>query len=83
MGKYEKLYKEILSGNSNHNIKFADLCKITEKLGYSETIRGDHHKFIHSDIDEILDYQPDGSKAKAYQVRQLRDAIIKNNLKLD
>jgi len=49
-------------------------------MGFSERINGDHHIFYRQDIDEILNLQPKGSQAKAYQVRQVRNLIIKYRL---
>jgi len=43
-------------------------------------IKGSHHIFSHKDIDEIINLQPDGSKAKAYQVKQIRNIMIKYQL---
>jgi len=43
-------------------------------------IKGSHRIFSQKDIDEIINLQPDGSKAKAYQIKQIRDIIIKYQL---
>jgi len=51
-----------------------------QKLGFSIRIKGSHHIFSQEDIDEIINLQPDGSKAKAYQIKQIRDIIIKYQL---
>jgi len=80
MGKLEKLKERILSGTSDANIDFKLLCKIITRLGFRERIRGDHHVFSRPDIDEILNLQPMKSKAKPYQVKQIRNLIIKYRL---
>lgn len=36
--------------------------------------------FIKGDIDEILNLQPKQNKAKPYQVKQIRNLILKYNL---
>ena len=51
-------------------------------IGFDERIRGDHHIFFMNDVKEILNLQPIGSKAKAYQVKQIRNIIIKYKLNL-
>jgi hypothetical protein len=51
-------------------------------LGFAERIKGGHHIFSRADIEEILNLQPVGSDAKSYQVRQVRDILIKYNLKV-
>ncbi len=80
MGKLEKLRERILSGTSDTNIDFKPLCNLLAKLGFDEKIKGDHHIFTKSDVDEIINLQPLKSKAKPYQVRQVRNIITKYHL---
>ena len=77
MGKYEKLLQKILTGTSDNNIKFFELCQLLKKLGFDERIRGDHYIFTKDNVEEIINIQPLGTKAKAYQVRQVRNLIVK------
>ncbi len=58
---------------------FRNLLKV---LGFDERIRGDHYIFNKTDIEEILNLQPIGSKAKQYQVKQVRNTILKYKLKV-
>lgn len=44
-------------------------------LGFDERIRGSHHIFTKDEVEEILNLQPKGSKAKTYQVKQVRRVI--------
>jgi len=81
MGKYEKLLIKILSGASDKNIPFDDLCKLMTKLGFTERVHGSHHIFRKNGITELVNLQRDSSKAKAYQVRTVRDVILRYNLK--
>lgn len=76
MGKYEKLIQKILSTTSDKNINFADLCKLLIRLDFKERIKGEHHIFTREDVEEIINIQPRGSKAKPYQVKQIRNLII-------
>ena len=39
--------------------------------------RGSHRIFYKDGIDEIINLQPNGNKAKPYQVRQVRKLILK------
>ncbi|NEP54201.1 MAG: type II toxin-antitoxin system HicA family toxin [Moorea sp. SIO3C2] len=80
MGKYEKLLQKILTGTSDNNIKFSELCQLLKKLGFDERIRGDHYIFTKHNVEEIINIQPKGTKAKAYQVRQVRNLIVKYGL---
>ena len=41
-------------------------------LGFEERIKGSHHIFTLEGRQAALNLQPDGSKAKAYQVKQVR-----------
>lgn len=45
MGKYEKLILKILSGQSDTNIPFDDLCNLLQGAGFVMRIRGSHHVF--------------------------------------
>jgi hypothetical protein len=80
MGKYEKLLFLILRGTSDANIGFDDLRQLLLRLGFEERRRGSHHTFRKQGIEEKLNLQRDDSKAKAYQVRQVRTVILKYKL---
>lgn len=80
MGKKGRLFQYILMRKGDANVSFNDLCNLLEQIGFSCRIKGDHHIFWMKGIDEILNIQPKGSKAKAYQVAQVRDIIIRYKL---
>jgi len=80
MSKHDKVLEIVLRGTSDANIAFSDLCSLLVWLGFQERIRGDHHIFTKSGIPEILNLQPCGSKAKPYQVKQVRELILKYKL---
>lgn len=81
MSKYEKIVLRILRGTSDNNLAFAELCQLLIHLGFSERIRGSHHIFTKEGIEEILNLQPlSGGKAKPYQVKQVRDMLVKYKL---
>lgn len=42
--------------------------------------KGSHHIYYREDIPEIVNIQPNGSKAKPYQVKQVRQIIVKYKL---
>jgi hypothetical protein len=52
-------------------------------LGFSLSIRGSHHIFFRNDVEEIINLQADKNKAKGYQVKQVRNLILKYNLKIE
>jgi predicted RNA binding protein YcfA (HicA-like mRNA interferase family) len=70
----------VLSGTSDPNIRFGDLCGLLKRLGFAERIRGSHHIFTREDVAEILNLQPKMRKAKPYQVKQVRSVILKYQL---
>lgn len=80
MSKYEKLLTRILQGSSDANVAFDDLCNLLKKLGFDERVRGSHHVFRRKGVIEKINLQHDDGKAKAYQVRQVRNVILKYNL---
>lgn len=72
---------KILSGSSDKNIRFQDLRKVLIGSGFDERIKGSHHIFAKNGINEIINLQPLGDgKAKAYQVKQVRNLILKYRL---
>ncbi len=77
----KKVLDKILSGLADKNIRFQDMRKLLNDLGFSERIKGDHHIFYKDGIEEIINLQPlrDG-KAKAYQIKQVRRIILKYKL---
>jgi hypothetical protein len=77
MGKAETTLSLVLRGTSDANIPFKDLCSLLLKLGFSERVRGDHFIYTKDGVEEILNLQPIRSKAKAYQVKQVRAVILK------
>lgn len=80
MGKYQKLIISILTGRSNNKIRFQDLCNLLKKLGFEERTRGSHHIFRKEGVIEKINLQQDKSYAKPYQVKQVRNIILKYRL---
>lgn len=80
MGKHEKLVDKILSGNSDSNITFDDLCGLLLRFEFDVRVRGSHHIFRRDGIDEKINLQHDGNHAKPYQVRQVRNLLLKYKL---
>jgi virulence-associated protein VapD len=80
MNQYEKLLLSVLRGNQDNNISFSDLRKLIINLGFYERIKGDHYIYTKKGIDEILNLQPRMGMAKPYQVKQIRNVILKYRL---
>ena len=81
MSKWDKFRVKLMAGQSDNNINFIELCEFLRQIGFHFRIAGDHFIFLHDDVAEIINIQPDrNSMAKAYQVRQIRKLLRKFNL---
>ncbi len=80
MTQRDKLLARILSGSADANISFADLCKLLRRLRFDERIHGSHHIVTKDGVEEILNLQSKGANAKPYQVKQVRNVILKYKL---
>lgn len=80
MGKWDKLLERILRGTSDADISFHDLCGLLVRLGFEKRTRGSHNVFRRAGVAEKPNLQRSGSNAKPYQVRQVRDIILKYKL---
>lgn len=78
----DKIFIEIMSGSKDCNIKFKDLQKILEYLNFNCRIKGDHFIYYKQGIEEIINIQPNGNKAKPYQVNQVRNLILKYKMEV-
>jgi hypothetical protein len=76
VARHEKTLLRVLRGASDSNVSFNELCSLLRYLGFDERIRGSHHIFTKQEVEEILNLQPIGAKAKAYQVKQVRGVIL-------
>jgi hypothetical protein len=73
----EKLLERILRGTADANIPFDRLRHLLQGFGFDERVHGSHHIFVKEGVEEILNLQPRGAKAKPYQVKQVRMVILK------
>lgn len=80
MSQYEKLLLSILSGTRDKGILFADLRAVLDRLGFQCRIKGDHFIYTKEGVEEIINIQPVGNRAKPYQVKQVRNVILKYQL---
>ncbi len=83
MGQRDKLLDRILRGTSDANIPFTGICQLLRKLEFDERVRGSHHIFTKNGVAEILNLQSKGGKAKPYQVKQVRQVILRHKLGVD
>ena len=84
MGRAEKLAAKILSGKSDKNFAFNDLCYVLERAGFrSRSGRGSHRIYYKEGVVEIVNVQPRNGKAKPYQVKQVRELLLKYKINLE
>jgi len=83
VAKYDELLSRILRGASDANIPFNQLRNLLKRLGFMERVRGDHHIFTKHGVEEIINLQPQGNKAKPYQVKQVRGLVVKYRISGD
>ncbi len=69
MTSFEKTLFQVLRGTSDANIRFGDLTSLLDGLGFRVRIKGSHHIYTIDGVSGVLNLQPKGSKAKAYQVK--------------
>ena len=69
-----------MCGTSDANIPFDEMRQLLRTMGFQERIRGSHHISSKIGIEEILNLQPKGSKSKSYQVKQIRNVVLKYKL---
>ena len=80
MARTDKTLAQVLRGDADANVSFSGLCNLLRRLGFEERVRGSHHIFARRGVEEILNLQTLGSKCKPYQVKQVRNVILKYRL---
>ena len=87
MPAVDKILKSIMSGTQDQNIKFRDLQRVLDALGFDhKENNGDHFLYNYPGIKELINIQPDKkdhSKAKSYQVKQVRNFLEWNNISME
>ena len=76
----ERVIERVLSGASDANIRFADLCALLDALGFHSRKKGSHHIYWREGVAEILNLQEKAGKAKPYQVKQVRSVLVRYKL---
>ena len=76
----EKTLRRLLSGTADAAIRFDDLCQLLESLGFEKRVKGSHHLFRRSGVEEKINLQRAGAQAKPYQAKQVRTVILKAKL---
>jgi hypothetical protein len=74
VSNWKKTLEKLMTGQSDANIEYKDLCILLNRLGYVSKHSGSHNIFRKSGFD-LINLQESGGKAKPYQVRQVRDQL--------
>ncbi|MDD5940497.1 MAG: type II toxin-antitoxin system HicA family toxin [Lachnospiraceae bacterium] len=56
--------------------------KLLTALGFEYRVKGDHFIYYKSGVEEIINIQPQGNKAKPYQVKQIRSLVLKYHMEV-
>jgi len=80
VGRFDELRRRILQARSDANVDFDEMRQLLGWLGFEERIRGSRHIFRRSGVRELINLQREGNKAKVYQVRQVRQVILRYGL---
>ncbi len=82
MSKFDKMVLKILSGKSDNNLSLKELKAFLIKLGFEEReAAGSHTIYKKKGIPDAINVQSDKSgNAKPYQVKQIRQIILKYKL---
>ena len=76
-----KVYNAVISGQSDNNINYNDFQNLIIDLGFEYQRQEGSHKIYRHTVHRVnMNIQPEGNKAKGYQVKQLRALIKKYGL---
>lgn len=76
----QKTLEKVLAGNADSNVRFDELCALMTAKGFRMRSEGSHFIFTRAGVRERINLQREGSKAKPYQVRQVRKVLIAHKI---
>ncbi len=76
----DKIIERLLRAQSDANHRFDDLCLLLQAKGFRMRVSGSHHVFTKPGVMERINLQREGSKAKPYQVKQVRKILAQYKL---
>jgi predicted RNA binding protein YcfA (HicA-like mRNA interferase family) len=75
---------ERLTGGHFKNVPFQDFVDLVVGFGFREVrVRGSHHAFGRSEVQQLVNLQPQRGEAKPYQIRQFLRLVESYNLRLE
>jgi hypothetical protein len=81
MSRTEKLFAKLVGGHNDANFSFDELCRLLTSAGYIIRKTKGSHIILQRGSSFLNLQQTAGGKAKAYQVRQVRQELQNLNLK--
>jgi len=74
MSRRDKLLEKAISSPSN--LRFDEVCSLAEEFGFIHRGgKGSHRIYKRAGVSRPMNFQNDGGKAKAYQVKQLLEVL--------
>jgi predicted RNA binding protein YcfA (HicA-like mRNA interferase family) len=76
-----KIKAALLEAGKDYGHRFGDAVHYLQASGWRMRLKGSHHIFRRPGIPILLNLQPEqDGKAKAYQIRQVRQVLIQFDL---
>lgn len=84
MSNWKKTREKLLLGSADTNLDFEAVCTMLRHLGFSERQGpGNHRTFYKEGVTEIINLQPRGAKGKPYQMKQVRQILLRYHMTED
>lgn len=84
MSNWKKTREKLLLGAADANMDFEEICAMLRHLGFSERQGyGSHRIFYKDGVAEIINLQPRGGKGKPYQMKQVRQILLRYHMMED
>ncbi|MFH1066442.1 MAG: type II toxin-antitoxin system HicA family toxin [bacterium] len=80
MGSWKKTLRKLLLGASDANMDFEAMCSMLRHVGFQQRTKGSHFIYSMEGVEEILNLQSKNGKGKPYQMKQVRDMLVKYKL---
>jgi predicted RNA binding protein YcfA (HicA-like mRNA interferase family) len=81
MSSWKKTREKLLLGASDVNTDFEAVCVMLRHLGFLERHGGGSHRIFYKDgIEEIINLQSRGGQGKPYQMKQIRQILLRYKL---
>ena len=81
MSQRQKFLALLLHSQNSTTLDFTALVNLLIAMGFEQRVRGSHHIFTKTGVEEIINLQPaTGNAVKPYQAKQVRELIIRYDL---